>query len=795
MHITLFLVTITLSLLLNVRATCPNRCSGRGVCNEYSKCECNKGFMGGDCSLKLCPTGAAWSDFAYRTDLAHAPAECSNRGICERMSGTCVCMTGFGGSACERLECPGECNNHGTCYTMHTYATQKTNELSQQYLYDTEFGSYGVWDADKLKGCVCDQYYQGYDCSQYVCPRGDDPLTKNQVNEVQIVRCIATAGKFTLWYKGFPSGNIPFDATAATVTKALQQIPFLKSINVKYSVPNMRACQVQPNAIIITFTSQFGPQPPLVAKMDATMLQVGTITIAADGQRSITDSNGASFQSIKGTKENAFCSNRGRCSTSDGMCICYNTNGDGYDSSNGYGLAGTRGDCGFISTGVTVSSCPGQVACSGHGLCDTSTYKCSCLAGWEGGDCSDRTCPTGQDWFSYPTADNTAHVQYSTCSNMGICDPVSGTCACREGFFGQACDKMLCGGGYATPCSFHGQCMSMKQLATWTKINGENTDFTYGSDPNEPRTWDADRIHGCMCDPGYEGYDCSLKSCPTGDDPFTWNQHNEVQLLTCTASSGTFTLTFREQTTAPIPFDANANQIRDALLKLPSMVAGGVVWSKSDRAQFLFSSFAETGATKNQLSYPIRVYFKQDNDMPADVMNIIKPALPELEGDPRKQWWPYWSNSTGTYVLPSRNVTTKFCNQLNNQVAVVIFDGIHGNVPGLIPSTTNLVNKVGIVTGKGVINVFEDGATRLGLKSIRGDTEDITCNGRGLCNHEFGTCQCFAGWSSSDGTSNNRPGYIGDCGFQPGSLSHGNSFQEGAGAGLINPNINKIQSA
>jgi len=41
-------------------------------------------FIGG----KICPFGAAWSDQATAIDTAHNSAECSNRGICDRSTGT-----------------------------------------------------------------------------------------------------------------------------------------------------------------------------------------------------------------------------------------------------------------------------------------------------------------------------------------------------------------------------------------------------------------------------------------------------------------------------------------------------------------------------------------------------------------------------------------------------------------------------------------------------------------------------------------------------------------------------------
>ncbi len=86
-----------------------------------------------------------------------------------------------------------------------------------------------------------------------------------------------------------------------------------------------------------------------------------------------------------GTKEDLFCSNRGVCDTSVGVCSC-NTN---YFTSNGYGLAGQRGDCGHATAVIQV--CPGTPPCSGHGECvGNPTYNCLCSAGWTGSDCSQR---------------------------------------------------------------------------------------------------------------------------------------------------------------------------------------------------------------------------------------------------------------------------------------------------------------------------------------------------------------------------------------------------------------------
>ena len=41
-------------------------------------------------------------------------------------------------------------------------------------------------------------------------------------------------------------------------------------------------------------------------------------------------------------------------------------------------------------------------------------------------------------------------------------------------------------------------------------------------------------------------YDCSLMDCPIGDDPGTYEDHVEVQLLQCVANGGNFSLSFRQ---------------------------------------------------------------------------------------------------------------------------------------------------------------------------------------------------------------------------------------------------------
>jgi len=135
----------------------------------------------------------------------------------------------------------------------------------------------------------------------------------------------------------------------------------------------------------------------------------------------------------------------------------------------------------------------------------------------------------------------------------------------------------------------------MSEIALYAEDNGNLKKLSYGMNPNNAATWDGQRVLTCKCDEGYSGYDCSLRTCPMGDDPATWNDHVEVQLVTCKASpeadvrptipgvqTGSFTLSFRQQTTRPIPVSANANQVKAALEALPNIAGRVDVWFLKD---------------------------------------------------------------------------------------------------------------------------------------------------------------------------------------------------------------------
>jgi hypothetical protein len=124
----------------------------------------------------------------------------------------------------------------------------------------------------------------------------------------------------------------------------------------------------------------------------------------------------------------------------------------------------------------------------------------------------------------------------------------------------------------------------MEQLAVEATNNGDRADYVYGALSNNPATWDKSSVYGCLCDDGWNGFDCSQQSCQQGDDPGTYDQSNEVQLIQCYADAGQFTLSFRQHTTHAIAFDANSDAVQAALSALPSIGAINVTFSNSNKA-------------------------------------------------------------------------------------------------------------------------------------------------------------------------------------------------------------------
>jgi len=321
--------------------TCPVNdaavaCYGHGVCDTGATetCSCFDGWEGPTCSLRSCPKGPAWFDLPVDATTAHLPVECSNMGICNHITGLCICRAGWEGEACEKLSCRafGEqvpCSGHGQCLSLREMGRKaKVNGVPTPVTYGSVANAVNTWDADSVKGCLCDEGYTGYNCAHKICPSGDDPMTTGDVHEKQRMSCYVSSGStFTLTFRDEETEAINADDTISTLKSKLEALTSIDVVVLTdgggYSGSTI--CNHCPGKeTIITFVTELGNLPLL--------------------QSSSSDVYISEMQT--GTKENIECSRRGLCDEQAGRCTCFS----GFGSSDGNENLGSRGDCGaFLS--------------------------------------------------------------------------------------------------------------------------------------------------------------------------------------------------------------------------------------------------------------------------------------------------------------------------------------------------------------------------------------------------------------------------------------------------------------
>jgi len=190
------------------------------------------------------------------------------------------------------------------------------------------------------------------------------------------------------------------------------------------------------------------------------------------------------------------------------------------------------------------NGCSNLNNCNGRGICDYCYEICKCYDGFGSStdliqvgspispDCSQRICPAGRAIGDVPSSSDTAHT-LAECSNYGNCDRATGVCRCFPPFIGGACERSSC----PNNCSMNGQCVSIYELSLLQQQDvPSRVSFVYGTGGAiNTKAWDYQTMYGCVCDsswavgfaagetqlPEFFGPDCSLRHCPSGDDPYT----------------------------------------------------------------------------------------------------------------------------------------------------------------------------------------------------------------------------------------------------------------------------------
>ncbi|KAH9187062.1 hypothetical protein AeNC1_010961 [Aphanomyces euteiches] len=417
--------------------------------------------------------------------------------------------------------------------------------------------------------------------------------------------------------------------------------------------------------------------------------------------------------------------------------------------------------------------------CNGRGICNPTTRLCQCALGYSGPRCELVACPSGVAWADLAIATNTAH-QMAVCSNMGICNEATGVCTCNAGFEGPACEFMSC------PSCTNGRCLSMREAAQSQDDYNLFTTTTYS-------LWDADKIRGCKCDFGFTGYDCSQRTCPTGDDPLTTGQVPEVQQLSCLCNgcTGSFVLSYQGFNTINLPPTATVSALQNAINDL--IPIHGVTVSLSGAGSTICDS---DGAVSS-------ITFTHNGG------NVPSLRLTSLLTGGTSAISIQSSGATGLYdgVGTTNDGTTEsavcsnhgLCDSSTGlctcQPGFSSSDGAgsSGTIPdcgyGPAPTTCPVTNPGGLVCNNhGTCNagtsykcICAAGYTGVdcsqrtcpsGIAWFDGATATDTahamavCSNKGICNKALGTCTCQAGYSGSACELMTCPGTNGNCNGQ-----------------------------
>eukprot|EP00904_Undaria_pinnatifida_P009613 jgi/Undpi1/5782/HiC_scaffold_2.g01056.m1 len=361
-----------------VDGQCHHQCSHHGDCNKYGQCECWGGYEGWNCSSLACPSGAAWADRAAGTDDGHNSAVCSSMGYCDGETGLCVCREGFEGRACERMACPNDCSGNGQCLSMAEAAV-----ASDGYRL-TRVASYDGWDADMIYGCICDEGYEGYDCSLRLCPVSDSALTSGQQDESAVLFCRCG------------------DDCAKTVG---------------FSDNNTRVCSAEGTTSTITFVRDPGDLLPLYIKFNK-----------------LTSINGTEvYMETQATLE---CQCAGACSGH------FRFEGDGgavteklpHNAGGGLMQAALLGLSDLASANITVVT----DSASGGACQDSSRVNTSISISLDYGNYPLKVVTSlfdgGEQTEGMTLRTNDGNKERDYCAGLGTCDFSTGQCTCDEGY-------------------------------------------------------------------------------------------------------------------------------------------------------------------------------------------------------------------------------------------------------------------------------------------------------------------------------------------------------------------------
>ena len=176
-------------------------------------------------------------------------------------------------------------------------------------------------------------------------------------------------------------------------------------------------------------------------------------------------------------------------------------------------------------TGVTSANTPGCAVtssvtmtkefeyCSRRGICNFVTGECACFKGWAGATCAEFAAGKPCSTSASPQGDKAAAT---TCSGHGVCH--AGQCVCHPDFTGKSCGMTKqCprgAGKQRLECSGRGSCWLGKCICR-PGSTGLDCGEMLPCDCSGHGACHASSAGGCVCHPGWTGTNCATEEvCP-----------------------------------------------------------------------------------------------------------------------------------------------------------------------------------------------------------------------------------------------------------------------------------------
>jgi hypothetical protein len=248
-------------------------------------------------------------------------------------------------------------------------------------------------------------------------------------------------------------------------------------------------------------------------------------------------------------------------------------------------------------------------------------------------------------------------------------------------------------------CSGQGICRTLREVAAGalsrTAIGNQGGSIIFAGvkEPFDYSLWDADKHQMCVCDAGFTGVDCSLRSCPRHGDPLTPQTARWCGGEECAHEIQSFRLSSAGETTYRFQFTDNRNVTSMAYATVDTLANAPGIVPVDDRKTKIAGPTTNAGIIMEAL-----------RSVPGGSMQLVEVSAVE---DPDSQ------------------------GSLQRTFEITFFGFSGAQYPLIIES----------VSGAGRV---EDQPSTVTI----GNIEDIECSGRGLCDSSAGLCKCASYVSS-----------------------------------------------